>query len=384
MERAGARTDRLAVSREEETRFAATSPGVARLVLALVAAVLLAAAIFYAPSDPDELTVPARPVATEQSALPLPPVADGETRDDDLALYDAITARVAAGENYYRVAIEEQRARGFPVRPGVAVRLPTLATVSAAIGPTGIGLFAILLGGLTAAAWWVRLTPILERPVRRVMAIGLLAVGASVGFKPTYFVLHEAWAGMLIALALALHRPGRWRGAWVAAALALAIREHALPFVLLMGALAAWRREWRELAYWGLLVGAFLTLLGWHVDTVGQLTGAADPLSPGWLALRGPNGWIETIVLCSGLYMLPGWIAAPFAVLPLLGWAALDRRLGLEATLLFAGFGLLFMIVGRANNFYWGLMVTPAWFVGLYWVPFAVRDLLDRARAASR
>ena len=46
------------------------------------------------------------------------------------------------------------------------------------------------------------------------------------------FVLHELWAGMLLALAFGLHRPGRKYGAaLVAAGLALAIREHALPFV---------------------------------------------------------------------------------------------------------------------------------------------------------
>ena len=330
------------------------------------------AALAYSPPVPKELAVSA--------AQTTDATAQAEPRDEDLALYGAITARVAAGENYYRVAVEEQRARNFPVRPGVAVRLPTLATVGAIIGPSGISLAAILLGALTAAAWWRRLTPILERPVRRIMALGLLAVGAAVGFKPTYYVLHEAWAGMLLALALALHRPGKWRGAWIAAALALAIREHALPFVLLMGALAAWRRDWRELAFWGLLIGAFLTLMAWHVQTVAQVTGPQDALSPGWLTLRGPTGLIEFIVLCSGLHLLPAWLAAPLVLLPLVGWAALDRRLGLEAVLLFVGYGVLFMIAGRANNFYWGLMVTPAWFVGLYWLPFAMRDLWGSAR----
>ena len=41
------------------------------------------------------------------------------------------------------------------------------------------------------------------------------------------------------------------------AALALAIREHALPFVLLLGAMAVWRRDWKEAAAWGALVAVF-------------------------------------------------------------------------------------------------------------------------------
>lgn len=368
--------DRLAM--EAVTRFVAVSRGQARALLAAIAALMVLAAIVCVPTSPGEIATPSAPAANDGLQ---PDTA--EERDADLALYDAITERVAAGENYYHVAVEEQRARSFPVRPGFAVRLPTLATASAALGETGVLVAGALLALLTFWAWWRRLTPLLERPPRRIMALGLLAVGAAVGFKPTYFVLHEAWSGMLIALALALHRPGKWRGAWVAAALALAIREHALPFVLLMGAMAAWRRDWRETFFWGLLVLAFGSLLWTHVQLVGQITGPDDPLSPGWLTLRGASGWIELITLSTGLYMLPTWLAGPLVLLPLIGWAALNDRLGLTAALLFAGYGLLFMIAGRANNFYWGLMVTPAWFIGLYWVPGALRDLWRRARAPS-
>ncbi|WP_427964445.1 hypothetical protein [Altererythrobacter sp.] len=376
---------------EAPTHFAGIDRRAARLLLLAIAAVLALAALTWQPSPPQLLSVDTQAIPTAQAeartgnASSPAPQQEGEeaqsaTRDVDLALYDAITARVAAGENYYQVAVAEQRARNFPVRPGFAVRLPTLAVTSAALGPL-IFIVALLLAALTGFAWWRRLTPILDRPARRVIALGLLGWGAAVGFKPMYFVLHEAWSGMFLALALALHSPGRWRGAWIAAALALAIREHALPFVMLMGALALWRRDWREMAAWSLLVAGFVALLAYHVSLVGQLTGPQDPLSSSWLALRGPGGWIEFIVLCTGLYLLPAWLAAPLVLLPLLGWAGLKDRLGLEALLLFAGYGLLFMIAGRANNFYWGLMVAPAWFVGLYWVPGALRDLWHSARA---
>ena len=51
----------------------------------------------------------------------------------------------------------------------------------------------------------------------------LIFMGASLGLNRYYFVLHELWAGMLIALSLGLHRPGRkWLGAVLAAGLALA------------------------------------------------------------------------------------------------------------------------------------------------------------------
>ena len=368
---------------EGATRFARLTRGQSLSVLAATVLALLFAAILYQPQPPApppvDLVVDT-PVVTEIAA---PVDADVDAgRDTDLALYDAIKERVAGGENYYAVAVEEQRARNFPVRPGLAVRLPTLAHISAMLGPIGVLVAAAVLLVALLWAWWRRLAPLVERTPRRIMALGLLGLGFATGFKPMYFVLHEVWAGMLLALALALHSPGKWRGAWVAAALALSIREHALPFVLLMGALSLWRRDWREFGAWSALVAGFLILLWIHVSTVASYTTEADPLSSSWLALRGLNGWLDAISLNSALYHLPSWIAGPLVLLPLLGWAALRDRLGCEATLLFVGYGVFFMLAGRENNFYWGLVVVPAWFVGLYWMPFALRDLVSSAQGS--
>jgi len=369
---------------EGATRFADWSHAQARALLAFVALVLLASAFLYRAPAEELVAAPApthitTPVTEDASAA----VAREEPRDKDLELYDVIIERVAAGENYYRVAVEEQKARDFPVVPGFAVRLPTLATISAVAGQTGVTVLAALLCLAMFLAWWRRLAGLIERPARRIIALGLLFLGIAVSFKPTYFVLHELWAGLLLATALALHRPGQWRGAWIAAALALAIREHALPFVLLMGALALWRRDWREMAAWGALALGFIVMLAWHVSLVDGLTGPGDPVSPSWLAMRGPQGWIENLALSSGLYLIPAWLAAPLVFLPLLGWVAIKDNLGIEALLLFVGYGLMFMIAGRENNFYWGLMVAPAWFIGLYAVPYALRDLIERSRVST-
>jgi hypothetical protein len=38
----------------------------------------------------------------------------------------------------------------------------------------------------------------------------------------------------------------------------------------------------------------------------------------------------------------------------ILGWAGWRSEAGATATLLFLGYGLLFMIAGRDDNFYWG------------------------------
>ncbi|RPF71838.1 hypothetical protein [Aurantiacibacter spongiae] len=364
-------------------RFAGWPPGAALLTLVVALALLLAAAL-GAPGTADE---PVRAPAATGTARP----AADAPRDTDLRLYDRIAERVGEGENYYRVAVEEQRARDFPVRPGLAVRLPTLAVLGGLLGPAGMGTLAIVLAILTLFAWWVRVreTPLGAGYSKYVLL--LLTIGAAAGFKPDYLALHEVWAGMLIALSLGLHRPepdraepfspgeplgARWLGAVGVAALALAVRELALPYVLLMGAMALARGQRGEALAWGLLTLTFIAALLAHIAHVAQYTEPADPLSPSWFALRGFSGAVSNIVLSSPLHLLPGWIAAPLALLPLLGWLAWRSAFGLTGFLLCAGYFLAFMIAGRDNNFYWALVVMPVWFVGYAFVPRAVRSLV--------
>jgi hypothetical protein len=345
-------------------RFASWPRNSARAALAVIVLVVLAA-IWTAPTA----SVP-RPSAPGQAAN-----SSATQRDTDLQLFDGIVQRVAAGENYYAAAVSEQRARNFPVRPGLAVRLPTLALLTASLGSTGLFMLALALGVGVLAAWWNRLGEEPGGVDRRAIAIVLLAIGSLMGLKPQYLAVHEVWAGLLLALAGGLHRPGKWWAAWLPAALALAIRELALPFVLLLAALAAWRRDWRELVAWLALAALFAVGLAWHLHEVGKYTFASDRPSPSWLAFRGLPGWTGGIIESSVLHLLPYRLAAPLALLPLVGWAAWKSPLGRFFTLLFAGYGLLFMIAGRANNFYWALVVTPAWFVGYAFLPMALRSL---------
>ena len=142
-----------------------------------------------------------------------------------------------------------------------------------------------------------------------------------------------------------------------------------------MGAMALWRRNWREGAAWGLLAALFAAGLVWHLHLIAQLTLPSDPVGPGWLALRGLGGWLSDVVLSSNLRFLPHWLAGPLVVAMMLGWAGWRTAAGATCTLLFLGYGLLFMLAGRDDNFYWGAMVAPAMFVGLAFVPMAAQGL---------
>ena len=328
------------------------------------------------------LTATPRPQVRGHGAVPNTVASSPHSKppkDRDLVLYAAIARHVRGGENYYDVAIPEQRAGHYPVRPGLAVRLPTLAFLTAALGEGGLFALATLIGLGGLLAWWRRLGMEPGTGDKRIIALLLLAVGALAGIKPQYILLHEVWAGLLLAVAVALHRPGHWRAAWFAVAAALAIRELALPFVLLLAASAAWRRDWREAAAWAALVAMFTAGLAWHLHEVTQRLLPSDRPSPPWLVFRGLGGWTGDLVESSVLQVLSRRVAAPLALLPLLGWAAWKTPLGTFCTLLFLGYGVFFMIAGRANNFYWALMVTPAWFVGCLFLPTAARSLARSA-----
>ena len=352
-------------------RFANLPALPARLVLALLALVLALSA--WTPvTHTDGIVGPAH-IAPAQT----PP----RPRDFDLALYDRVIERLRGGENYYDFIAEEQRKAEFPLRPAVAVRLPTLAYIDAWLGDTGQSFAAVALLLAVIAAWWRRLGTEPGASKQRVVAIALLLFGASLGTARYFFTLHELWAGMLLALAFALHRPGKWVASLAVAALAVAIREHALPFILLMAAMALWRRDWKEGAAWSLLAAAFFAALAVHIHMVNAMVVPSDGLSKPWMALRGLTGWTSSITLSSNLRFLPHWLAGPIVILCVFGWCAWKSPAGAFGALLYLGYGVLFMLAGRPDNYYWGFMVTPALFIGLALAPNGIASLLASARA---
>ena len=150
-----------------------------------------------------------------------------------------------------------------------------------------------------------------------------------------------------------------------------------------MAAWAGWHRRWAELAAWAALIAVFAVALTVHVHLAEAQLRPGDPVSPSWLALGGLSGWLSNIVLSSNLRFLPHFVAGPLVVLAVFGWSGWKSQAGQFATLLFLGYGLAFMIAGRADNFYWGAMIAPAMFMGLAFVPMAAGSLLRAARGAA-
>jgi len=346
----------------------------ARIVLALLGLFLLLAAIApgYAPPPP----APPKVTLIDSSGHKVV-----KEDDNDLRLYRLINARLARGDDYYVAATEEQRSHDYPVAPGFTVRLPTLAMVTVALGPNGLIALQIMLfvAMILANARRLGIEPGGEN--RRPMALALLTAGIASGLSARYNMLHEIWAAQFLALSFGLHRPGegRWGAAWIAAAAALAVRELALPFVLLMAAWALWHRRWREGAAWIALIAVFAVALSVHLHLAEAQLRPGDPVSPSWLAIRGIAGLMYKVNNSTFLSLLPVWLSGPFVVLALFGWTGWRTQMGEFGALLTFGYAVAFMAAGRDNNFYWGVMITPLLFMGAAFLPIALPALIRSA-----
>jgi len=295
------------------SRFAALPAAQARIVLGVLAALLLAS-----------LTVLGVPAPAPDTASANP--------QTDIVLYEGIVSAVAHGEDYYRAAADALRAGSYPLRPFLTFRLPGLAVVQGAL-PLAVTLALLcMLAFATAYAWYHRLREAVARVPALLAALFLLAAGMLAFVQPELIVFHEIWAGLLVALSLALRRPGRWVEAVTIALIAMLIRETAALYVLVMAALAFAEGQRREAAGWTAALGVFALVLAAHA-----------------------------------------------VALALFGWASWRDPLALRTAATFCAYAVVISLFARLDTFYWGLMIAPAFLIGLAFVPDALRDLVTRA-----
>ena len=347
-------------------RFAGISRPVAAAILGLLALLM----VWGVQGD----------VGRDHVAVASPASAQFDGLVGDHALYARVAERVDAGESYYSAAAAEHRAGHYPLRPFVAVRLPTLAYIVAALGEQKAMLLFLVIGGAAILAWYRRLRT--EPALPRTAAIGALFVAANLTQLAAreWLFIHEVAAGVLLALALALYRPARpwWTMAIVAAA--LAIRETVLPVAMLFGLFALIDRDWRAATGWLAIGLSFAAGLGAHVAALAAVTTPADAVSQGW---HGQGGWIaylSFVQASSLLRFFAGWVGALLVPLALLGWAAWRSRLGLAMLLVQLGYAALLMLFARPANFYWAMLVTPTLFIGLAFAPAALAELIRSLR----
>jgi len=350
------------------SRFAGLGKKRARIAIGALALLLLACLLALGVADP--------------AAVSTGPI--GQSDQTDLMVYEKIVAGVKGGGDYYTVATDTLRAGGYPLRPFFTVRMPSLALVQAALPAWGPTALLFLLAAYVGLAWGLRLGEALPRALPRIAAL-LMLLGSMLAFlQADLAAFHEIWAGLLIALSLALRRPGRWLEAVAFGLVAMLIRETAALYALVMLALA-WREgERREALGWLVALVLFALALAAHAWAVTGVTGPLDPASPGWRGLLGFGFFVKALSLATALQLLPMAAAALLVGLALFGWAAWNDPLGLRMFVTLAAYAALIGIFARSDTFYWALMVAPVFLAGLVFVPDGLRDLfrptLDRRR----
>jgi hypothetical protein len=281
----------------------------------------------------------------------------------DVALYEAIVADMQSGNGYYDAAVDEARERGYPLRPFMTVRLPTLAWTLAALGQDWLQRLAVAaLAFAGIVLWALRFARARTSPLLFGVAVLALMLGQTAAFVPGGAWLHEVWAGALIAISLALRTPERWALAVVVGTVAALFRELAAPYLVVMAVMALAERRYKEAGAWAFGLAVFVAALAAHASAVGALVLPTDRASPGWLAL---GGW--SFVLNSAYWSLSVLHLGAFTVLllplALLGLTA--RPLDYRLTLTVFGYIAAFLIVGRSDTPYWGFIYAPLWPIGL-------------------
>jgi hypothetical protein len=273
---------------------------------------------------------------------------------------------VRAGEGYYPAALREQRARDYPVRPFVTVRTPVLAEALAQLpGPGARRAAAGLLALAVVIAWIVRLRGEARRPLGAVLGLLFLLGSAAAAVYPRAYGQHELWSGLLLSLALAVYGRRSWPLSLALVLAAAAVRELAAPVLPLMALMALREGRRREALAW---TGALVVVcagLAWHALQVTQLTTAADGASSGWLALGGWPFVLLQMKWNTLLLPMPAPVIAVVAALAVLGLAGLNGPGEARAAMVLVAYGLAFLVLGRPDNAYWGLMITPLWPVAL-------------------
>lgn len=300
----------------------------------------------------------------------------------DTAFYATIVEGVRHGGNYYAVTADALRAGNYPLAPFTAFELPTLAVIEAALPHVTVMAMLYLLTAAVAVAWYGRLQPALKTRAAQV-AVALLLF-ASLVLRPSFVAVPELWAGLMVALSLAVRRRDRHLEATALGLAAAVICETATlyPIVMLAFALAEHRR--REALGWAAVLIVVAVVLAVHAHAVAQVLRPLDDLLFDWTGGLGIGTVLSAAASVTALVALPLWLAAPIIGLALFGWATWRDPIATRVLATIVLTVVLIVVFGREDTSHWALLVTPVLLTGLVFVPDGLRDLVQAALDSRR
>lgn len=317
-------------------------------------------------------------VALWRSVPVAPDAAFGEAM-----LREGLVAGIRAGGDYYSVAESVLLVGRIAAAHWTDVPLPIPAVLIGQLSPLKALIVQWLLLLTVFVAWFVRLRHEFARIAPLAMVGVLLAGGLIAAADPLLGPLNSVWAGLLIALSLALRRPGRWIEAAAIGLAAMAVDEGAALYALLMAVLAYAEGARREAIGWAAALLLFVLLFVTHGVAVSGLSaqGSVTSLIPGF---GGYGLFLQAITYTTAFALLPLPLGAVLIALALFGWASWRDATGLRVLATLAGYALLIALFAPRGAIHWGYLAAPLVPLGLAFAPDGLRDmaaaLLDRRR----
>jgi hypothetical protein len=302
----------------------------------------------------------------------------------DVSMYRRTIDDMRQGKDYYAAAQQELLAGHYGMQSVFNWRTPALTSFLAwfpnVLWPQA--LFIAITVAAAALACKMMSLDIGRFGLYAAIAIEVLCLALCA--PPGSIVLSEIPTGVLILLSASAYGIGQRKLGFGAGVLALFVRELAAPYALVCAFLAWRERRYGELAAWLAAFVCYLAYFLWHYHMVQLHLRPADSADPaGWLQFGGPAFVLSTASF-NGLFLVaPMWVSALLLPLGYLGLLAWPRSAGRRIALAVTAYLVIFAVVGKPYDNYWGALYTPLLSLGLIWAPAAVRDLWNGLRSPA-
>lgn len=335
----------------QPTRAAVLSRGPARVVLAVVVAVVLGLLLLAGDVVAPDLT-------------------------ERLVLDDTLVERLRHGGTFYALVADSLRSAGVALRPALFFPVPTLPVIAAAVPAMVVVAMLWVLAAAAVATWQMRLAPIMAGRAGRAVTLVLLIAGAGAAVRIDLAVMPEVWSGLFIALSLAIRRQGRWIEAAALGLAAALLHPAAALYLVVMAVMASRDGERREAGGWAIAATLLVPVLAFHGFAAALVVGPLDAAAAAWSTPIGPLAALAGIGAVTHAALLPTGVTVAAAVLAIIGWGVWADPLARRAGTTLVAFVMLLVVGGNAAT---ALLVAPIALVGLVFVPDAMRELLATA-----
>lgn len=317
---------------------------------------------------------------------PIPNLQGNQANGEDLKCYQAIVAKIQAGGSYYSAAGYELRRMGYATASIFNWRLPLLAWFLGRLPSLKTGQAIVFLLAAGTLFLWLKVFQHSKYTSAQIVFGGLLLTGPLIySVIPGPFLMHEFWAGTLIALSLALYAHGWGCTSLLPGLAALFLRELALPFVIVMTILALIEGKRREALLWLVGITIFGMELFIHWSIVSKLITESDKaMNGGWIAFGGWPFVLNAAQMHPFLILAPAWLAAIVLPISLLGLIGQRTPGGIRIACTVGVYILAYAIVGRSFNTYWGLMFAFIMPIGLLQAIGVLKGLFKQSRNIFR